>query len=168
VEALRAYLREHSRPDLTGCWNWTRSLFTHGYGCAVWDGKTQKAHRLAYLAFVGEIPTGTLVRHTCHNRACVNPAHLIPGTYRDNYRDAREAGRNTRGEVQGSAKLTEPEVILIRERYASGGVSYAELGRQFGVDTTNIAMIVVGKAWRHAPGPITPSRGRGFRTDLHR
>ena len=40
------------------------------------ERRSYSAHRLAYEMKHGEIPSGVLVRHTCHNPACVRPSHL--------------------------------------------------------------------------------------------
>lgn len=55
--------------------------------------KSRSTHRLAYEAWVGPIPEGMLIRHTCDTPLCINPDHLIPGTHRDNMQDRLERGR---------------------------------------------------------------------------
>jgi len=42
------------------------------------------AHRVSYLLYVGAIPDGMLVDHTCHERSCVNPGHLRLATPKQN------------------------------------------------------------------------------------
>lgn len=78
------------------CWPWTAGKNADGYGRFRLNGRTENAHRAAYLMFVGPVPDGRLVDHTCHNnsgcimgrtcphRACCNPAHLEPVTNKVN------------------------------------------------------------------------------------
>lgn len=64
--------------------------------------------------------------------------------------------RNTRACRQGalstSAKLTDADVITIRQRYTAGGYSCRDLGIEYGVHAATIHLIVTGKNWRHLLG----------------
>lgn len=70
------------------CWLWQCAYDKDGYALAVLDGKTYRAHRLAYRAWVGPIPDGLQLDHVrargCRYRHCINPAHLEPVTGREN------------------------------------------------------------------------------------
>ncbi len=78
----------------TGCWDWVGCKVRGGYGHIKRprSGGPMSAHRFAYEHFVGHIPDGMIVRHSCHNPGCVNPAHLLVGTHADNMRDMAERG----------------------------------------------------------------------------
>jgi len=67
-----------------GCWEWTAYRGTGGYGEFALSGRKVAAHRIAYVATYGEIPAGMIIDHACRNRACVNPEHLRPVTYKQN------------------------------------------------------------------------------------
>lgn len=83
--------------DESGCWLWTGSCMTNGYGQYYGDGQ-RLAHRAAYANLRGPIPAGKQVDHLCHgwdldschegvrclHRRCVNPAHLALKTQREN------------------------------------------------------------------------------------
>jgi hypothetical protein len=50
------------------------------------------AHRLAFMVHHNRAPVQRNVNHTCHNKICVNPQHLIEGTQRDKLIDMKAAG----------------------------------------------------------------------------
>ena len=83
------------------CWEWTKSKHWKGYGVFRREYRNYRAHREAYGAFIGPIPGGLLVCHTCDNPACCNPEHLYLGNNSDNISEAVEKGRH-----QGSRETT--------------------------------------------------------------
>ncbi len=67
----------------SGCWLWIGTLNErpHGsYGALSIKNRPVGAHRAAYTAWRGPIPSGLEVDHKCRNTQCVNPAHLEPVT----------------------------------------------------------------------------------------
>lgn len=82
------------RPELGSCWVWLAGKDTSGYGCFKL-GRTRAAHRLAYEALVGPVPSGMQLDHLCRVRHCVNPAHLEVVTPRENTKRG-EVGSNMR------------------------------------------------------------------------
>ena len=90
---LRKRFNEKYEISISGCWNWTGSVDSKGYG-SIKDGVTSRAHRVAWKLYKGKIPEGIFVLHTCDNRKCVNPNHLFLGTSKDNVRDMMDKGRH--------------------------------------------------------------------------
>jgi hypothetical protein len=89
----KCYILGKIEKQENGCWEWLGAINVLGYGKASIYDKEILAHRLSYEIFVGKIPTGLILRHTCDNRKCINPVHLIPGTYKENTRDMIDKGR---------------------------------------------------------------------------
>lgn len=129
------------------CWEWTSSRLPKGYGRF---GSTL-AHRYVYeLTHGREAAEGVVIRHTCDNPPCVNPAHLIAGTYKDNTDDMMRRGRGPIGARQGCSKLTEENVREIRAR-AAEGEGHQEIADRFGVTRSNVSAVVRRDRWSHVP-----------------
>jgi hypothetical protein len=124
---------EYVIDPVTGCWNWQRKI-THGYGYATVNRKAVRAARLFYERFVGSIPEGLTVDHTCRNRACVNPAHLEAVSVAENIRR------------KPSTKLTIEDARRIRQLASS--MSQSEISKQFGIDPSSVSKIISGSTWR--------------------
>lgn len=80
------FLRKVEKTDT--CWIWKGSLFRLGYGRVRREDRIRSAHRVSYELFIGKIPEGLELDHTCRVRNCVNPEHLDPVTHLENMRRA--------------------------------------------------------------------------------
>src|SRR5688500_12556704 len=67
-----------------GCWRWTGALTHNAYGKGTANHRSYLTHRFAYERFVGAVPPGLTLDHSCRNRACENPEHLQPATNQEN------------------------------------------------------------------------------------
>jgi hypothetical protein len=132
------------------CWEWMRFRNKFGYGRIRVSGVNFLTHRYAWILTHGVIPDDLCVLHRCDNPPCVNPSHLYLGTDADNARDRTERGRyaDFKGEKHPRVKLSEREVLLIRQRL-DDGESQTNLAAMFGVTQAMISCIHKRLAWRH-------------------
>lgn len=135
------------------CWNWLSGKDTAGYGIFALSRKATKAHRLSYLLTNGTLLKDLLVCHICDNRPCVNPNHLILGTYFDNMQDVKQRQRrdykSITGQNNANTVLTDDLVNDIRVRYAIG-YTLDKLAQIYSfVNRGSIYRIIKGVTWKH-------------------
>ncbi len=168
---LACRLLAHRRLAPGGCWEWTAARFREphrlrhlttgaslvgNYGIIRLPDEKGRArnrsvHRVAYEVFVGPIPPGLNVLHTCDNPPCFNPAHLRAGTQRSNGRDMVSRGRHDGG--AHASHLDEAAVWDIRRRHAEEGTSQRTLAREYGISDAAVSKIVRGHTWKEVPTP---------------
>lgn len=148
-DEVLAVLEDRSQFNLNGCREWTRGKDWDGYGIVRIEGRSYRAHRVAWELENGPIPEKMLVCHTCDNPPCIEISHLFLGTSLDNNRDRQEKGRssNRRGEKCPTAKLTWEKVAKIRALAASGK-THTSIAPLFGVTREAVSTIVRGERWK--------------------
>lgn len=146
-------------PD-TRCWIWQGSVHPHGYGQynVHENGRTKsyRAHRFAFEKFVGSIPPGMSVMHSCDRRVCCYPGHLSLGTQVENMRDCVAKGRDAPSRGKSRQKIMKQMALEIRIMYARGlplargnkphSFSMLKLAWMYGVEEETIRTIVKGLA----------------------
>lgn len=151
------------------CWEWRGARARGGYGAFSPGGgkSTVKAHVFSYELHHGPLPAGKIARHTCNNSACVNPAHLIPGTEKENIQDipankAEKRGRKSPGEnaahvftpedlthlpgnptVKDISKLKDVDESLVRRWCQDGKIPAHKAGRDWLIDMNALRKMVL-------------------------
>lgn len=107
----------------SGCWLWLGAMNSDGYGTVSVNGRSSAAHRAVYEKYAGKIPAGLILDHLCRNPSCVNPGHLEPVTYKENYARAPSviAKRESQSCRRGHPWLPETTRVVPR------GVRHARL-----------------------------------------
>lgn len=134
------FWRRVKRKGPDECWPWKDGLKRHG---RLRIGRKHfSPHRVAYVLAKGPIPPGKIVRHTCDNPPCCNPAHLVVGTHLDNVSDMIERGSpgwgRQRGIYSGIADIPEDIRVAIR----ACGLARRTAAAKFGVTERAIRRIL--------------------------
>lgn len=134
------------------CWEWTGGLNTSGYGEIHINKKRYLVHRYSYELHYGPIPEELIICHKCDNKKCVNPDHLMLGTYLDNSLDMKSKGRSKlcshKGEANGRVILNEIQVKQII-KLLKIGIKGTEIANQFNVNKSTIYGIKKNRRWKH-------------------
>jgi len=138
------------------CWPWKRGRTGKhgpretrgGYGQIRFDGKMRYTH-IAVRAITDQqaVPDGMVVRHTCNNPPCCNPAHLVIGTVRENLQDAIDAGTarlSHPGETHPRAKLSDADVDRIRAEYPNRSDGVRSMAKRYGISHGQLVKIATG------------------------
>jgi len=137
--ASSARKRDSPNPSLytingdTECWEWHGCL-RDGYGSARIQGKTVVLHRWSYEKHIGPIPKGHELHHTCRNRRCFNPAHLVAIT------------RVLHRQLPDRSKLSMDVARTIRSLYP--GRSQQSIADEYGVTQPTVSAILLNKIWK--------------------
>ncbi len=125
-----------------GCRIWQGGKTSGGYGSISVSGVVKSTHRVSYESFVGPIPDGLDILHSCDTPACIAPKHLRAGTQLENNKQSRDSGR-----WRPPTKLSRVQVESIIQR-RKNGEPLSSLANSFGVSRSNIHCIVTGQTWK--------------------
>lgn len=143
VDWKRAFWSYVKRASPDECWIWKGWTGKDSYGRFGLRGKSveetgeRMSHRIAFVLNNGFVPLGKIIMHTCNNRKCVNPNHLICGTYQDNAIYREKCGRRWK-----YRKLSPEKVSEIRGLFKTGRYSTRTLAETFGVCYSYVWRIV--------------------------
>lgn len=134
-----------TEPD--ACWEWQASTDRCGYGQFRIGGKYGKivnSHRVAKVITCPEFKQEDHCLHTCDNRKCCNPNHIILGTHADNMKDAAQKNRNKAPRPgNGYVKIQKEQYSEIVELF-SKGFKKSQIARLYNVTPATIRNILNG------------------------
>lgn len=140
--------------DSNKCWPWKGASKNNGYGHVTVKGVSVTAHRRSYELFIGPIPKGMDVCHTCDNRYCVNPDHLFIGSRQENMDDCRKKGRTAGFRRKHLTQLTVQEI----RRRAHAGVPASRIAETMGLKYHRVMSVIAGRTY---PGKKRKERNIG-------
>jgi hypothetical protein len=121
-----------------------------GYTWVNIGGKTRLLHAVVLEAFAGPRPDGLVACHGPNGNRDNSIANLSWGTQRKNvYDDKIRDGTFMRGEKHYGVKLTEQDVIYIRNNAQK--YNTAKYSAMFGVNRGTISDIIRRRTWKHVP-----------------
>lgn len=142
------YLLAHMNDGCCTPWPFAKQ---RGYGWVWGNGaRIDAAHVIVCEIANGPRPSPAHhARHLCGkgNLGCFNAECLAWGTAKDNYDDAARHGTATIGERVGTSKLTESDVIEIRN--SRGKETQVSIAARFGVSQSLISAIQTNQWWKH-------------------
>ena len=94
------------------------------------------------------MPGKMYVLHKCDNPSCVRPSHIYLGTNQDNMNDAKERGQIKSGAEHPLSKLTNNDVLKIRDMHIPWRLTYKQIARKFNVSISLVGKIVRKQLWK--------------------
>jgi hypothetical protein len=112
---------------------------------------TQKnIHQLVATCFIPNIENKPQVNHLDGNKTNPQVENLEWATNSENCQHAYDTRLRPHGELHGTSKLTQKQVIGIRQRLKAGELQY-KLAEEFGVTKSNIGKIHREETWKLQP-----------------
>lgn len=131
----------------SGCWSFDGYISKEGYPRFSARRFFRKehgdwAHRLSYLIFNGSIPKGAQIRHTCGNKSCVNPSHMIM------HRKGESDDKRYSGKPGQPPKLSSEKKDEIRRRYVPRKITMRQLADEYDVSISTIFYAIHDRVYR--------------------
>ncbi|MGV0624539.1 HNH endonuclease signature motif containing protein [Mycolicibacter minnesotensis] len=128
-----------------GCWLWTASTTSRGYGCyrLTRTMQTYLVHRIAWTITRFPVPEGFTLDHTCQNRRCVNPEHLEMVTLRVN---------SWRGAGTRWSELMQPTIRRIVAHPSPSRIPAEDVPELLGLSPRSLRRVI-------ADGELAPALG---------
>ena len=141
-----------NKVDIKGpddCWIWKGLAYR--YGRFHFNSKEWSSHRFSWALANNHnldlfICTEQFVCHTCDTKLCCNPKHLYLGDIKTNTIDAHSRELFCKGIKNNKAKLTEQDILDIRNNYQIGVTKIAE---KYNITRKQVYNIIQRKNWKH-------------------
>lgn len=133
------------------CLKWPYAVSSAGYGKMIYDGTLSYVHAIVCEIIHGTAPSPShQARHLCGkgHEACCSPHHVAWGTVRENMADKLMHGTDNRGIRHSMKKITEADVLKIRELCAQG-IPQKTIAKQFGIQQMQVSRIHRRERWAH-------------------
>jgi len=129
------------------CWEWSGDVdIVSGFGVSpnIVSGSevVRRAHRLAYILTYGGVPANHVIRHTCRNRLCCNPKHLIPMRMHPEDEDEHfvTAYYYSSKRAPRLSEFEKRKIVMLR----SDGVSITSIAERFKVSRSTVSRVLKG------------------------
>jgi len=119
-------------------------------------GATKSVHRAVALAWLPNPDNLPFVCHKDDDKSNNHVDNLYWGNYKTNAKDAIRNNKTIKGSVVGCSKLTEGNVVWIRNNFVKGCSKRGSraMARKFGVANGTMWYAIAGKTWKH----VTPNK----------
>lgn len=157
IQYLDHFVNKAGGPD--ACWPIaSRFIVRSGYALFAFRGVRYSAHRAVMLAETGSLPRHIHVRHTCFNRACCNPRHLVKCSIKERWAiEKRRYGKREKGQPRRRTKLRSPraalsdaQVAAMRAMAEAGTREWRTLAEHFAVCKTTVYRVLGHYGMYHA------------------
>lgn len=118
--------------------------------------KTYSTHRIVAIVWIDNHNNYKQVNHKNGNKLDPRAENLEWCTAKQNMVHARDVlgvtfstGTTIRGTDNGNSKLSDDDVVKIRELYETGRFTHRELAEIYGVNSSSITRAINKKSWNH-------------------